>query len=641
MQIELLKLKLMNSLFRTVDRRKTLLCSYLSVFMKACLRRTSIWNSEVNLNQMEINQLSELNMHECTWEGISSKGEEPEGLCASPLNVTAEEGKGVPVLHCISDHSWDFPSAEGSESFAPYREDSHHGDSSNIAEYHATAEDLAYTLDDISMSWDFVTENTVGAEKRHQTEPEGEGEGNNGHAYEVKFMLKVDEVIAKMSFDTEQVLVDALAVAILVHERDDRLDPILKLVHKYSLIPCEHYTVDVLSSNRIAAALVRASTNAIDREKQSTLINLAVKLPAKRGSLMDKTARLFFNHTCINRSTLGMSPALYSVLTFRDLEHSRMMSLFASYGSAEFDVYVAASHLMRGMVKYECKFMGRCPKDMNFEHPSSLSMGCLKVLKRNLPKPEYLLALFAVALSLNEDNSVNLPIQSSLGRVDSANLILHKIDRILKKYLNPGPFHGAVTWMSGKNRSSCETKTLMSLLSQHVLSSTVTDRSISAAVHGVPMSISMGGGVTQKLLAYAAVADLEGHALVYILKTYWAVTLLYSSSLRDCMGSFDHTLMLQTGYACRQIYATENHLSLALQASSSIPRASTVRHVLYKLKIAFSASDLDLADAITVLSKALTKGFCNRDIFQGTNTFYTSLKKQCSNSKIIHKSKSV
>ena len=134
------------------------------------------------------------------------------------------------------------------------------------------------------------------------------------------------------------------------------------------------------------------------------------------------------NPRYVNVRTLGMSPALYYVLTSKDLEHEAALRVFEKYGRSEVDVFLASAHLLRGESKYKCVFKGKTPME-----PGMLACGCLKVMKDNLSRSSFLIALLALTLRYCDCRNLTERCVVTPHTRESLRRLLHKIHKHLKR----------------------------------------------------------------------------------------------------------------------------------------------------------------------------------------------------------------
>lgn len=245
------------------------------------------------------------------------------------------------------------------------------------------------------------------------------------------------------------------------------------------------------------------------------------------------------------------------------------MKTFREYGPCESDVFLAAAHLLGGMSKYDCKFNGKTPKHMYPLEPSVLAFGCLKVLKRNLSKHNYLLVLLALSLRYCDwGNLRDQGIITTLSKT-SYQMLISKVHKQLK---NASSVHFSFSKyvLSKLTLSDKEYSPPMARMARYVMGDCKFLSSLHLFRSGARRSLTLCPALGSKLLMFGNASGICGETLAMLMHTYWTVV-IYDDSNYKMSYSFNNKQIL---LKMERILLKDNPKYSHLQEVSEASRAT-------------------------------------------------------------------
>lgn len=314
-----------------------------------------------------------------------------------------------------------------------------------------------------------------------------------------------------------------------------------------------------------------------------------------------------FNPKYVNDRSLEMSPAMYYIYTMNIFSHDEGLPVFERYGPSETDVFLAAGHLLRGMSKYRCTFRGKTPKYMFPLEPGAVATGCLKVLKRNLSRENYLLVLLSLTLKIcNTRYMVERGIMN-VGNVLSFEQLLARMHRQLFK-MSPA--------CQGHRRSILGRITdirlfdspTISLATRYNLRNSRVFHTLSLVRSGHLRRLTVCPSMCSKLLMYADASRLRGESLFMLISMYWQIVVHDDNNYKCAYSPCHQTILVNIGKSLTGYDPHYSHLQIVLDQYREISANSEVHFLFDKVMSSNDATDLPCSEKIEMISRAILLG---------------------------------
>lgn len=350
----------------------------------------------------------------------------------------------------------------------------------------------------------------------------------------VRTILELDSICSNMYFNTNTLLTNALAAALYLHNTGKICKTILSMVDSSCDFPNSVYIGDANCTNRLYKIMYSLPCRVKYRSSYVFIVNMMLRMTLKHGLSNNDRILKHMNPKYINRETLGMSPALYATLTLQRLDHGALIKTFSRYGNAECDIYMAAAHLMRGMTKYNCQFLGTTPNRMYFQDPTVIGIGCLRVLRNKLPKSEFMIALLAISVRFS---CVEMATRRNVEMIDSVCQLLYKVETYLKRGATGTIFSDIYNSLVGSERITCRSASTQALMVKYITQSRVISARFGMVSRGFEHSCIVSRGTLIRLLLYARASRLSGYALHDLLHSYWSMVMYDNIRYYSCTHS--------------------------------------------------------------------------------------------------------
>lgn len=440
-------------------------------------------------------------------------------------------------------------------------------------------------------------------------------------------MLRISAITTDCFFHLDSMLGRAIAAALTVYDTGPKCEKALCTLEFYMDILTDNLEKFPSVANDIAMAVYYLP----DRLKSKLLyargMRILMRLPMRMNTMSSMQLCLHLNPRYVNRQVVGLSPGLFVALTMADLKYTHAIKALSNYGDQEVDAFMAAAHLLRGMEKYNCIFRGCSPDRMYMYQSSVIGVGCLKVLKITLKKPDFLVAL--LALSVKYCNmSADMPNCSS-DRLASADELMKKVHKTLRKLSKPKT--SAISKMISRLRVSASESTCHPSIAhcvKYILNTPMVSPSLQIIKWGDSSECLLDVRFCSKLIMFAEAAGLRGQALHLVLSTYWQLILQDKRAFNNAYCLEDQRILKRLGIECERAFASENHLQIIVDKCKNIERHVTLRHLFCKLTLANIVTDMPLEGKKTIAWEFLQMECRNPSIHEAVQTLYRQLEGQ-------------
>ena len=430
--------------------------------------------------------------------------------------------------------------------------------------------------------------------------------------------MKIDTMLLKGTVNADCLLMTTLSAAMREFPSNKITKLLIKVACQFISIPVFTYVGELEDSNALSNALYDLPERTKTPAAYVKIINLILKVPMRNGLLNSISISTHLRHAYVNRDTLGMSPALYVVLTVSSVDDLSLQRVINSYPKDELDIYYAVSHLTRGLDKYKCVFHGSYPSCSFLSQSSVVALGFLNVLKRNLTKSEFVVALLGVAVRFC-DMEVVYPNGTTEEGEESVRLLLYKVRQHLKNAVKSRSVKEIVGKWSAVGRSC---NTTLNAVCTHILLSRHLNRSMGRVISANHTGGRFYIGLCEILLRVSMVGFIRVETMYLLMKAYWSVMLYDDNNYKGALEKENMTLLLHVGGKVMAHYPNCTHLSNMLKVCEMMHIDQRVYKIFEKVNVALCATDLPLKDKISTLNKSMMRGYCNNYAFDGVYKMY-------------------
>lgn len=399
---------------------------------------------------------------------------------------------------------------------------------------------------------------------------------------------RLADILRDGSFDTDRFTLFCFWCALVMYKSTPQITAILAVLEDFCKIPTVHIREVYIEFVNLFSLLFNPNEG-LRLDMEDRLLH-TVQLIAKMGLLHTGAYMKCVNSSTLPKSTLGISPALYFVLTSHNLSDYHCDSVFVRYPASEKNIYFAAAHLIRGISKYRCTFDGIRPRPMYLDAPSAIAVGCLHVLEKYLTDMEYMLALWAISVRHSiKGNSVRGECT-----MFSKDELMLKVNRHMQSPNRRGALAKMKRYLNriGKGGNSDTRADLISTLGGHVVRAGVLSMEVQHVnVDGVHSNkMYFDEFFTLRLLMFLRNVPLTVHDHTCLVRFYWKCILYDKRWDKKSFTRCDKECLLSIQKCHMFTYPAETHLDILLDISGQVPLDIKIANFADKVVVACVSS---------------------------------------------------